>query len=135
MRSDGQIVVDVFPDEFSDRILLNGIRAEVWMDPAVTPATLRQTMGQWYQQVTPQGRVALVLGAGNIAAIAPLDVLYKLIAEGAVCILKMNPVNDYLGGILEEALAPLVDGDFLHFAYGGADVGQYLCRHPLVDEI
>ncbi len=40
-----------------------------------------------------------MLGAGNVASIGPLDVVYKLFAEGQVCILKMNPVNEYLGPI------------------------------------
>jgi aldehyde dehydrogenase (NAD(P)+) len=134
-RADGQLTVDVFPNAFYDRLLLSGVRAEVWMQPGVTRENLTSTMAVWYKQPSPQPRVALVLGAGNIAAIAPLDVLYKLIADGAVCILKMNPVNQYLGPILEDALKPLVDGGFLRFAYGGADVGKLLTTHPLVDEI
>jgi aldehyde dehydrogenase (NAD(P)+) len=134
-RPDGQLTVDVFPNAFYDRLLLSGVRAEVWMQPGVTRENLASTMAVWYKQPSPQPRVALVLGAGNIAAIAPLDVLYKLIADGAVCILKMNPVNQYLGPILEDALKPLVDGGFLRFAYGGADVGKLLTTHPLVDEI
>jgi aldehyde dehydrogenase (NAD(P)+) len=76
-----------------------------------------------------------VLAAGNIASIAPLDTLYKLIAENCVVIAKMNPVNDYLGPVFEDAFAPLVQAGFLRLAYGGADVGKYLCAHPLVDEI
>jgi aldehyde dehydrogenase (NAD(P)+) len=135
-RPDGRVVAHVFPSRRSDRMLLNGIHAEVWMQPGVTRDTLAQTMGVWYRAATPRRpHVALVLGAGNIASIAPLDVLYKMIAEGAVCMLKMNPVNDYLGPILEHALAPLVEGGFLRFAYGGAEVGKYLCAHPLVDDI
>jgi aldehyde dehydrogenase (NAD(P)+) len=134
-RSDGRLVVDVFPVDVYDGILLNGIRAEVWMQPGVTAASLPQTMAVWYRQAHPEPRVALVLGAGNIASIAPLDVLYKLVADGTVCVLKMNPVNHYLGPIFEDAFAPLVDGGYLRFAYGGADVGKYLCSHPLVDEI
>lgn len=134
-RADGQLIVDVFPNAFYDRLLLSGVRAQVWMQPGVTRDTLPSTMAMWYKQSSPQPRVALVLGAGNIAAIPPLDVLYKLIAEGAVCILKMNPVNQYLGPIFEDALKPLVDGGFLRFAYGGAEVGKLLCEHPLVDEI
>jgi aldehyde dehydrogenase (NAD(P)+) len=125
----------VFPGGFYDRLLLSGVRAEVWMQPDVTRENLAATMAVWYKQSSPQPRVALVLGAGNIAAIAPLDVLYKLIADGAVCMLKMNPVNDYLGPIFEDALKPLVEGDFLRFAYGGADVGKLLTEHPLIDEI
>jgi acyl-CoA reductase-like NAD-dependent aldehyde dehydrogenase len=81
------------------------------------------------------GKVALVLGAGNIASIAPLDVLYKLIAEGQVCLLKMNPVNDYLGPFLEEAFRSLIAQGFVRIAYGGADVGAWLANHALVEEI
>lgn len=134
-RADGQLTVDVFPNAFYDRVLLSGVRAEVWMQPGVTRENLASTTAVWYKQASPQPRVALVLGAGNIAAIPPLDVLYKLIADGAVCILKMNPVNEYLGPILEDALKPLVDGGFLRFAYGGVEVGKLLTTHPLVDEI
>ena len=76
-----------------------------------------------------------MLGAGNIASIAPLDVLYKLYAEGRVCMLKMNPVNDYLGPIFEDIFADLARAGFVRFAYGGADVGEYLTHHDGVDEI
>jgi aldehyde dehydrogenase (NAD(P)+) len=134
-RADGQVFVDVFPNGIYDRLLLSGIRAEVWMQPGVTPQNLAESTAVWYKLQAPKPRVALVLGAGNIASIPPLDVLYKLIADGAVCILKMNPVNDYLGPIFEDALKPLVDGGFLRFAYGGAEVGKVLCAHHLVDEI
>ena len=34
-----------------------------------------------------------------------MDVLTKMFNEGKVCILKMNPVNAYLGPFLEEAFA------------------------------
>ena len=135
MRENGTVVVDVFPHGPYDSLLLNGIRAEVWMQPDVTPENLSSTMGTWYRQIEREPRVALVLGAGNITSIAPLDVLYKLLADGAVCVLKMNPVNAYLGPILEDAFAPLVREGFLRFAYGGADVGKYLCAHDGIDEI
>lgn len=132
---DGQTIVDVFPADVSDRILLNGIHAEAWMQPDVTPETLEQTIAPWYRQTERRPRVALVLGAGNISSIAPLDVLYKLVADGAVCILKMNPVNHYLGPIFEDAFAPLVRDGYLRFAYGAAEIGKYLCSHRAVDEI
>jgi aldehyde dehydrogenase (NAD(P)+) len=135
VRNDRQVVVDVFPADLYDRVLLNGIRAEVWMEPGVTPASLRQAMGTWYRQTAQEPRVALVLGAGNISSIALLDALYKLVAEGTVCILKLNPVNSYLGPMFENAFEPLVEGGYLRFVYGDADAGRYLCTHPLVDEI
>ncbi|HTU68770.1 MAG TPA: aldehyde dehydrogenase family protein [Candidatus Baltobacteraceae bacterium] len=134
-RPDGRLAVDVFPNGLYDYVLLSGVHAQVWMQPGVTRENLASTAAVWYKQSAPQPRVALVLGAGNISAIAPLDVLYKLIADGAVCILKMNPINDYLGPVFEDALRPLVEGGFLRFAYGDAEVGKLLTSHPLVDEI
>ncbi|MFN8541409.1 MAG: aldehyde dehydrogenase family protein [Thermomicrobiales bacterium] len=134
-RPDGQVIAEVFPQTAADRLLFSGITAEVWMEPGVTEATLPGTMAAWYRQAAPAGKVALVLGAGNIAAIAPLDLLHKLIAEGQVCLLKLNPVNDYLGPILAEIFAPLIADGYVYLAYGGATVGAYLCAHDGIDEI
>src|SRR6476646_5716436 len=36
----GQVVVDVFPASIYDRLLLSGVRAEVWMEPSVSPENL-----------------------------------------------------------------------------------------------
>jgi aldehyde dehydrogenase (NAD(P)+) len=134
-RPDGQVVVDVFPQSAWDRLLLSGVSGQVWMQPGVSAANLADTMAVFYKQSDPKGAVALVLGAGNIASIAPLDVLYKLFAEGRVCLLKMNPVNEYLGPIFEDIFRDLVDAGFVRFAYGGSGVGEYLTRHDGVDEI
>jgi len=134
-RPDGRTVVDVFPETLYDGLLLNGVRAEVWMQDGVTPANLAATLGPWYAQADPAPRVALVLGAGNIASIAPLDVLYKLVADGAVCALKMNPVNAYLRPIFERALAPLLRDGYLRIVEGGAELGAALCADPRIDEI
>jgi aldehyde dehydrogenase (NAD(P)+) len=92
-------------------------------------------MATWYRQPAPAGKVALVLGASNIAAIAPLDVLHKLITEGQVCLLKLNPVNDYLGPIMADIFAPLITDGYVRLASGGATVGAYLCAHDGIDEI
>ncbi len=131
----GQTIVDVFPVDAYDRLLLSGIRAEVWMQPGVTPANLARNMASAYRRDVPAARISLVLAAGNIASIAPLDILYKLVADGCAVIAKMNPVNDYLGPIFEDAFEPLLKGGFLRFVYGGPDVGKYLCSHPAVSEI
>ena len=74
----------------------------------MTPTNLRERMASFYKSPPEQGAVALVLGAGNIAAIPVLDMLHKLFLEGQVCILKMNPVNDYLGPIFEDLFADFV---------------------------
>lgn len=135
-RPDGRTVVPVFPRTIiPDLVLGSGVHAEVWMQTGVTPGDVLREAGSFYRQSAPQGRLSLILGAGNIASIAPLDVLYKMIAEGSVCMLKMNPVNEYLGPILERAFSAFVDAGYLRFAYGGADVGSYLCSHDLVSDI
>ncbi len=135
MRPDRQLVVNVFPRTLIDRLVMNGIRAEVWMQPGVTADNLADHMGGFYSEESPTPKVALVLGAGNISSIGPLDVIYKLYAEGQVCILKMNPVNDYLGPVFESIFSPFTDADYLRFAYGGAETGKYLVAHPGIDEI
>lgn len=134
-RPDGQVIVEVYPDGLYDRLLMSGVRAEVWMAPEVTSQNLNDHMGSFYKTPQTRGKVALILGAGNIASIGPLDVLYRMFAMGQVCLLKMNPVNDYLGSILEKVFSDFVAADWVHFAYGGADVGAYLTSHPDIDEI
>ena len=129
-RNDGQMVARIFPDNLKDRLLWLGFSGDVWMEPG-KPAT----QGLIYREKPGQGKVALVLGAGNIAAIAAMDTLYKLFAEDQVVLLKMNPVNEYVGAFLEQAFQPLIQDGFLRIVYGGADVGKYLCRHPAIDTI
>ena len=134
-RSGGQTMVRVYPDTGYDQLLSNGLSVDVWQEPGITPETLVRSMATFYQEEAPEGAVALVLGAGNIASIPPLDVLSKLYAEGSVCLLKMNPVNSYLGPLFEEVFAEFVEAGYLRFAYGGVEVGQYLTRHEAIEEI
>jgi aldehyde dehydrogenase (NAD(P)+) len=134
-RAGGQVVVEVFPGDIYDRLLLNGYRAEVWMQEGVTPANLRDHVGSFYKREDPAGSVGLILGAGNISSIPLLDVLTKMFIEGQVAIVKMNPINDYLGQVFEEVCAGLIDAGFLRFVYGGGDVGAYLTEHDLVDTL
>jgi hypothetical protein len=134
-RPDGQVVAQVFPATPYDRLFFTGVTGEVWMEPGVTPETLAQTQAVIYHDKTHQGKVALVLGAGNVASIAPTDVLYKLFNEDQVAILKMNPVNAYLGPMIEQSFRALIDPGYLRVVYGGASEGEYLCRHALVDTI
>jgi aldehyde dehydrogenase (NAD(P)+) len=58
-----------------------------------------------------------------------------MFTDGAVSILKMNPINDYLGPVMEEIFADLVEAGFLRFTYGGADVGQQLTTHAETDSV
>jgi acyl-CoA reductase-like NAD-dependent aldehyde dehydrogenase len=134
-RPDGQVVARVFPQTVYDRLFFTGLTAEVWMEPGVTPAGLPSTQAVVYRDPPPAGKVALVLGAGNVSSIGPMDVLYKLFVEDQVAVLKMNPVNAYLGPLIEESFRSLIEPGYLRVVYGGAAEGSYLCYHPGVDEI
>ena len=134
---DGQLAVRVLPHSVWDHLLFSGIKADVWMKSGVTAANLHEFTASAYDapEIDRQGSLCLVLGAGNIAAIAPLDCFQKLFSEHSVVLLKMNPVNDYLVDVLEKALKPLIDFGALRIVRGGADVGEYLCNHPSVETI
>jgi acyl-CoA reductase-like NAD-dependent aldehyde dehydrogenase len=111
--------------------MFTGFTADVWIEPG-KPAS----QGRIYREpARGPGKVALVLGAGNVSSIPPMDVLYKLFAENEVCVLKMNPVNAHVGPHLERALAPLIDAGYLAVVYGGADVGAHLGDHPQIDTL
>jgi acyl-CoA reductase-like NAD-dependent aldehyde dehydrogenase len=130
----GQLVVSAYPGDLYDRALLPGVTAEVRLQPHVkSPESVRQA--SFYKQKEPEGKVALVLGAGNVGSIPAMDVLHKLFVEGKVVILKINPVNAYLGPILEHAMKPLIDQGYLAITQGDAALGSRLCYHPLVDEV
>jgi acyl-CoA reductase-like NAD-dependent aldehyde dehydrogenase len=134
-RPNGQVVAQVFPHTAYDSLFFQGVKAEIWMEPGVTAADLPQTQAVVYRDKQHQGKVALVLGAGNVASIGPMDILYKLFVEDQVVLFKANPVNAYLGPIMEEGFKALVDLGFLRVVYGGAAEGSYLCNHQGVDEI
>jgi acyl-CoA reductase-like NAD-dependent aldehyde dehydrogenase len=133
-RADGQVIARVFPHDVYDRLFYGGVTAEVWMDPEVAPGDLASTQAVAYHRLDGGG-VALVLGAGNVSSIGPMDALYKLFVENRVVLYKAHPVNAYLGPLLAEAFRALAEGGFFRLVYGGAEEGAYLCAHPGVDEI
>ncbi len=134
-RPDGQVVAPVFPATSYDKVFYSGVKAEVWMEPGVTAADLPKTQAVIYQNKQHAGKVALVLGAGNVSSIGPTDILYKLLMEDQVVIFKSNPVNAYIGPIIEEAFKALIEPGYLRIVYGGASEGAYLCNHAGVDEV
>ncbi len=134
VTSTGRLAVRVYPTNPIERLLLHGYEVETWMDDTVTSGSVADTVGVAYRQAPPP-RVALVLGAGNITSIPALDLLYKLVAELQVVVVKLNPVNEYLGPVFERVFAPLIRHGYAALVYGGADVGEYLTGHDLVDTI
>ncbi len=133
-QRDGQWIARVFPQSMLDGALFTGITCDIWIEPGKEP-----TQGAIYRDKRAgkggDGGISVVLGAGNQSSIPPMDVLYKLVVDDEVCILKMNPVNEQVGPIIETALRPLVDAGFLELAYGGIEQGQHLTDHALVTSI
>ena len=60
------------------------------------------------------GKVAVVLGAGNQGFLTMCDVLHMLFVDGAVVILKHNPVRDYNDQWVKYLFAPLIREGFVH---------------------
>ncbi len=132
--ANGQSVATVFPTSPLDKLMMGGISAEVWIEPGK-----EASQGHIYREKIAgkpgSGKVALVLGAGNVASIGPMDALYKLFVDDEVVILKTNPVNAYLGPHIEEAMRPLLDEGFFAVVHGGAEVGAHIVNHPKIDTI
>ncbi len=133
-RPDGQWVARVFPQSLIDKAMFTGVTCDIWIEPGEQP-----TQGRIYREKAQgqsgDGGISVVLGAGNQSSIPPMDVLYKLVVDDEVCILKMNPVNEALGPVFADALAPLVEAGFLEVCYGGIEVGKHLTDHDKVTSI
>jgi acyl-CoA reductase-like NAD-dependent aldehyde dehydrogenase len=133
--ANGQVVAQVLPQDFYDKLFWGGMTIEVWMKEGVTVDSLPKSQAKSYFEKTEEGKVALVLGAGNVTGIPPIDALGKLFVENQVVILKLNPINAYIGPFLEKAFGTLIEPGFLRIAYGGSEEGAHLCNNSSVDEI
>ena len=131
-RPDGQMVARVHPTNLMERLMFTGVTADVWIEKGKQP-----TQGAIYRErkESAEGRVCVVLGGGNANSIPPMDVLYKLFVENEVVLLKMNPVNEALGPVLEDALRPLITEGVLAVVSGGAAVGGHASQHAKVDSL
>lgn len=131
----GRTTIRVLPASSQEWLLFHGFRADVWLRPGITAAQARAEAGLGARRLGDNGGVALVLGAGNVTAIGPLDVLYQLVAENRASLLKVNPTFEPLLDVYHAALAPLIDADLLRIIGGDAAVGGYLAHHPGIDHV
>jgi acyl-CoA reductase-like NAD-dependent aldehyde dehydrogenase len=134
-RSDGRVIVRVFPKTLDDRVLFPGVTGEVWMERGVSAEDVIETQAWAYRDSMLDGKVALVLGAGNAAVLPVADVLHKLFVELQVVVLKLNPVNAHMGPLFEEGLQTLIDMGYLGIVYGGVEEGSHICDHPKVTDL
>ena len=131
---DGNLRVQVMPVRgLFDSLVFAGFKATSWLPSDVTADDL-QHLGGELAEVRP-ARTVLVLGAGNVSSIPATDTISKVFQEGHAVLLKMNPVNDYLGPIFERLFARLIEAGYVRIIYGGAAVGKAAIEHPAIDEV
>ena len=131
----GRTAIRVLPEDLKDLMLFNGFTADVWLKPGVTKADALVSAGLNAGVRGVSGGVGLVLGAGNISAIAPLDAAYELVAYNRASVIKLNPTFQHLKPIYDRALAPLVSADLVRVVNGGAEEGGYLTSHPRITHV
>lgn len=134
-QANGQTTIQVLPLSSLDALLLNGFSAEVWLRPGVdrTSAVARAGLAQRAPQKTHG--IGVVLGAGNIMSIAPLDVLYELLAHNRVVVLKLNPLTDPLLEVFAKIFEPFIRLGAVRILTGGAEVGSALVEHPQASHV
>ena len=131
----GQVTVPVFPASgLFDSLTFSGLNARVRMQPGVTEETIHGRRVEQVRAGTLSGMTA-VLGAGNVSSIPVTDCLNRIMFDGHQVILKMNPVNQALAGVIERAFAPLVKADLLRIVKGGADVGSQLIHEAGISDV
>jgi aldehyde dehydrogenase (NAD(P)+) len=131
----GRTAIRVLPHGIFDRLLLNGFTAEVWSRPGVGVDELRRDAGLGQRTPTQTGGVGVVLGAGNIFSIAPLDTLYELYANNRVVLLKLNPITDPLLPVLEKVFGRFIELGLVRIITGGAEVGAAVVAHAGIDHV
>ncbi|AZG45638.1 aldehyde dehydrogenase family protein [Gordonia insulae] len=131
----GRTTVRVLPSSPYDSLLLGGFSADVWLQPGADATQAKAAAGLAQLDPTVTGGIGVVLGAGNISSIAPLDVIYELLAHNRVVALKLNPLTDPLLPVLERILEPLISLGAIRILTGGADIGEYLVSHDAVAHV
>ncbi|HEY8022098.1 MAG TPA: aldehyde dehydrogenase, partial [Thermoanaerobaculia bacterium] len=98
-RGGDRLAARIFPQDLYDRLFYPGVTAEAWMEAGVIRDNLPEALAPAYDRTEraagASGGVALVLGAGNVSSIGPMDAFYKLFVEDRVVLYKPNPANAY----------------------------------------
>lgn len=129
-KKNKRLECEVLPQNIWEKLVWLGMSAKVILQEGREDSRAAR-----YHNGNLDGLCSLVLGAGNVASIAAADALHKLFVENSICIVKMNPVNQYLCDVFQEIFQPLIDEEFLLFVTGDAEIGEILCQHEAIDNI
>lgn len=131
----GEVSVQAMPHGVADRMLFMPYEIDVRLGREVDASDVRSAQASFYRSPAPAGAVSAVLGAGNVASIPALDLLHECFVMGRSCVLKMSPVNAYLGPAFEYIFQPISELGGLAIVYGGAEAGKALLGSPHVDHV
>jgi acyl-CoA reductase-like NAD-dependent aldehyde dehydrogenase len=131
----GEVAVEVMPHSLADRALFMPYDVHVRLAASVDAADVRSAQASFYRAPSPEGAVSAVLGAGNVASIPALDVLHECFVMGRSTVLKMSPVNAYLGPLFARIFEPVTALGGLAIVYGGAEAGKALLGSPHVEHV
>ncbi len=134
---EGRLRVRLLPTgQLYDRIALFPFTVDAWMTKGLRPEQLSDCLPNRDRVLRrDEAKTVVVLGAGNVSAIPLTDAFTKMFQEGGVILLKMSPVNEYLGPLFEQALQPLIAAGYLRIVFGGAEIGATAVEHDLTDEV
>jgi aldehyde dehydrogenase (NAD(P)+) len=130
-----RVTVEVLPGSALEGVLYHGYSAQVWLAPGVTAETAKAKAGLGELTPSKTNGVGVVLGAGNITSIPPLDVIYEIFANNRLVLLKLNPVMKDMEDVFTQALRPLIDRGFLRIVQGGGEAGSYVVHHKDISHV
>ncbi|WP_110206797.1 aldehyde dehydrogenase family protein [Nocardioides daejeonensis] len=130
-----RVAIDILPHSVWDRLLLSGFSAEVWCRPGVSAEEVRRTAGLGLRDPRAVRGSCVVLGAGNIFSIAPLDALYVLYADNRSVALKLNPVTDALLPVFEAIFEPFIRIGAVQVFSSDVELGAAVIAHDAIDAV
>lgn len=134
-QADGRAIARVLPRDAYDRLFFSGVSAEVVMAEGISPQEVGAHVALAYAGEPPAAGTTLVLSAGNVSGMGPIDGLCELFLGNHTVVLKASPVNGYMSEIIGRGLRALIEEGFLRIVQGGSDEAAYLCDHPGIDAI
>lgn len=132
---EGRVVTRLPPMVSGGGIVESGLAFRVLHTPGTSKKDVLEGQAALSRPASGEPGTTAVLGAGNASSIPVADVIHALFVEGRTAVLKMNPVNAYLRGPFERALAPLIEPGYVQIVDGGADVGAHLVAHRHITHV
>jgi len=121
-----QVIAEVYPQDGGDKMKpTKGWRCELWMQPGE-----EGSQGACLDAKPSADSCGLVLGAGNVTALAVIDCLHLLFQWNTVVLYKVHPIRSYHEGFVRKLMAPLIDaGYFEIIQQTELPEAQYLVAH------